>query len=62
MIGDLFIAVLFVVSFHRLFSVASGVDCVRSGRVSMVRRFLVLSSLVIFCSFTVMSSRMGMML
>ena len=62
MISDLFITVLFVVSLNRLFSMPPGVDCMRPGCVSVMRRLFVLSSLVMFCRFAVMASRMGMML
>jgi hypothetical protein len=59
--SDLFIAVLFVVSFHRLFSVPSGVNCVGSGRVGVMRRLFMLSRLVMLGRFAMMASRMGMM-
>jgi hypothetical protein len=59
---ELFVAVLFVVGFHRLFSVASRVDYMRPCHMGMVRRFLVLSTLVMLCCFTMVAGSMGKML
>jgi hypothetical protein len=61
MIWRLFFTVLFVVSLRRLFRVPSGVNCVSSGRVSVMRRFFVMSRVVMFGRFTMMASRMSMM-
>jgi hypothetical protein len=57
----LFVAVLFVVRFGRLFRVTSGVNCVRPRQMGMVSRFLVLSSFVVLRCFTMMTSCVGMM-
>jgi hypothetical protein len=57
----LFVAVLFVVRFRRLFRVTSSMNCVRPRQMGMVSRLLVLSSFVVLRCFTVMTSSVGMM-
>ena len=52
---------LFVVRFGRLFRVNSSVNCVRPRQMRMVSSFLVLSSFVVLCCFTMMTSSVGMM-
>jgi hypothetical protein len=59
---ELFVAVLLVVGFYRLFSVASRMDCMRPCYMSVVRRFLVMSALVVLCCFTMMAGRVAKML
>ena len=53
---------LFVVGFRRLFSVAARMDRMRPRYMGMVRRFLVLSTLVMLCCFTMVTSSVGKML
>ena len=62
MSADLFVAVLLVVGFHRLFGVASRVDYMRPCHMGMVRRFLVMSALVVLRCFTVVARSVGGML
>jgi hypothetical protein len=50
---------LFVVGFCRVFSMTSGVERVRSCYVSMMGRLLVLSALVVFRCFAVVTSSVG---
>jgi hypothetical protein len=57
----LFVAVLFVVRFHRLLGVTSRMDYMRPRYMSVVRRFLVMSGLVVLCCFTVMTGSVGKM-
>jgi hypothetical protein len=57
----LFLAVLFVVLFHRLFSVTSRMDYMRSRYMSMVRRFLMMPGLVVLGRFTMMTGSVGKM-
>jgi hypothetical protein len=52
---SLFVAVLFVVGFRRLFSVAARMDRMRPRYMGMVRRFLVLPSFVVLCRFNVVA-------
>jgi hypothetical protein len=59
--AQLFVAVLFVVGFRRLFSVAARMDRVRPCDMGMVRRFLVLSSLMVLCCFIVMAGSVSKM-
>jgi hypothetical protein len=53
--------VLFVVGLRRLFSVAARMDRMRSRYMGMVRRFFVLSSLVVLGCFTVVAGSMSKM-
>jgi hypothetical protein len=55
------LAVLFVVLFHRLFSVTSRMDYMRPRYMSMVRRFLVMPGLVVLGRFTMMTGSLGKM-
>jgi hypothetical protein len=57
----LFLTVLFVVGLHGLLCVTSRVDHVRPCYVGMVRRFFVMSGLVVLCCFTVMMGSVGKM-
>jgi hypothetical protein len=57
----LFIAVLFVVRFHRLLSMTSRMDYMRPRYVGVVRRFLVMSGLVVLCCLTVMTGSVSKM-
>ena len=57
----LFVAVLFVVRFCRLFRVTSSMNCARPRQMGMVSRLLVLSSFVMLRCFTMMASSVGMM-
>ena len=52
---------LFVVGLRRLFSVAARIDRMRPRYMGMVRRFLVLSSLVLLCCFIVMAGGVSKM-
>jgi hypothetical protein len=58
----LFVAVLFVVGFRRLFRVTSGMNGVRPRHMGMVSRFLVMAGLVVLRCFPMVSSSVGMML
>jgi hypothetical protein len=51
--------VLFVVDLRGLFSMTSRMDRMRPCYMGMVRRFLVLSALVMFCCFTMMAGGVG---
>ena len=51
--------VLLDMGFHRLFGVAAGMNDVTGRHVSMVCRSFVVSSLMMFGSFFMMTSRMG---
>jgi hypothetical protein len=53
--------VLFVVRLRRLLSVTPPMDCVRPRHMGMVRRFLVLPALVVFCCFTMVASSVSKM-
>jgi hypothetical protein len=53
--------VLFVVRLSRLFSVTARMDHMRPRYMGMVSRFLVVSSLVVFCCFTVVAGSMSKM-
>ena len=57
----LFLTVLFVVGLHGLLCVTSRVDHVCPRDMGMVRRFLVMSGLVVLCCFTVMMGSVGKM-
>ena len=50
---------LFVVGLRGLFSMTSCMDRMRPCYMSVVRRFLVLSALVVFCCFTVVAGSVG---
>ena len=51
----------FVVGLHGLFGVTSRVDRVRPRYMGMVRRLLVVSALVVFCRFTVVTRSVSKM-
>ena len=51
----------FVVGLHRLFSVTSRMDHMRPRYMGMVRRFFVLSALVMLCCFTMVTGSVGKM-
>ena len=51
------VAVLFVVGLRRLLSVTPPMDCVRPRHMGMVRRFLMLPALVVFCCFTMVAMK-----
>lgn len=55
--NHLFFAVLVGMDFHRLFGVSSSVDCMGMGDVSVVCRRVMMSSLMMFGSFPMMTSR-----
>jgi hypothetical protein len=53
--------VLFVVGFRRLFSVVARMDRMRPCDMGMVRGFLVLSTFMVFCCFTMVASSVSKM-
>src|SRR5262245_78874 len=55
---NLFLAVLLDVDLHRLFSVASGMNCMAVRRVSVVCRLFVMASVMMLGGFAVMTGRM----
>ena len=59
--AQLFVSMLFVVGFGRVFSMTSGVERVSSRYVRMMRRLLVLSALVVFRCFAMVTSSVGHM-
>jgi hypothetical protein len=58
---ELFFAVLFVVGLHSLFRVTPCMNHVRPCYVGVVRRFLVMSGLVVLCCFTMVMRSVGKM-
>ena len=57
----LFLTVLLGVRFGGFFTVVSGVRCVSPRRMSVVRALLMMSALIMFGSFLVVASSMGVM-
>jgi hypothetical protein len=53
--------VFLLVRLHGLFRVTSRMDYMCPRYMGMVRRFLVLSTLVVFCCFTMVAGRLGKM-
>jgi hypothetical protein len=60
-LAELFLAVLFGVSYHRVFSVSSGVNRVASRGVGMVCRLFVMSGVVMLGRFSVVTGGMRKM-